>query len=190
MLTNHGNRLVQLVLRNRIRTGQDDGICRFDLVVIELAKVLHIYLDFAGIRHGNLAAKAYIVVYDLFHSADHIGKLTDTGGLNNDPVGMVFANDLLQRFPEITHQTAANTAGIHLSDVDTGILQKAAVNTDLTKLVLNKHQFFTAIGFRNHFFDQRGLASAQKSGINIDFCHYTHLLYKIYPIYYNTLFCR
>ena len=37
---------------------------------------------------------------------------------------------------------------------------------------------FAHIGLLNHFFNQGRLSSSQKAGININFCHFMHLLYQ------------
>ena len=102
---------------------------------------------------------------------------------------MVLVNNLLQCFSEISHQGAADTAGVHLGNVDAGILQEAAVNSDLAKLVFNQHQVLTGISLRDHFLNESGLTRTQKTGINIDFCHITHLLYINFLLYYTTV-CR
>ena len=171
MLTQQCHRRIQLRLRNGIGTGQDDGGGRFNLVVVELAKVLHIDLNLACIRHRYSAAQNHIFVGYLFHSGNHIGQLAHTGGLNYDPVGMIALNDLCQSLSEIAHQTAANAAGIHLRNVDARILQETTVNADLTKLIFDEHQLLTAIGLLNHFLDQRGLTGTKEPGVDIDFSH-------------------
>ena len=172
---------IQLGLRNGIGAGQDDGGGGFDLIVVELTKVLHVDLDLARVRNGDSIAQHHIVSGDLLHSSDHVGQLAHAGGLDDDSIRMVLADDLLQRLAEITHQTAANAAGVHFGNVNAGILQKAAINADLTEFVLDQHQLLAPVGFLNHFFDQRGLAGSQKAGINIDLCHRIHLLYIIVP---------
>ena len=173
--------LVQLFLRNRIGTGKDHRGSSLHLVVIELTKVLHIHLYLTGIGHRHLIAHRNIVTHYFFHSRHNIGQLAHTGGLNDHTVRMVFTDDLFQCFAEVTHQAAANTAGVHLRNVDAGILQEAAVNTDLTKFVFDEHQFLAAVALRDHFFDQCRLAGAQKSGINIDLSHKKHLLFLFFP---------
>ena len=116
------NGIFQLVMIHTVCAGQNNGGCGFDLVVVELTKVLHIHLDFAGIGNGCSITQGYIVTGHLFHRTDDIGKLAHTGGLDQNPIGMVGINYLLQRLAKITHQTAANAAGIHLGNMDAGIL--------------------------------------------------------------------
>ena len=93
---------------------------------------------------------------------------------------MVLLDNLSQSLAKITHQTAANTAGVHFGDVDTGILQKTAVNTDFTELIFNEHQLLALVGLRDHLFDQGCFAGTQKAGININF-HRLHLLLYSFP---------
>ena len=171
MLPEHSYSVIQLILGDGIRAGKDDGRSGFYLVIIELAKVLHVDLDLAGVYHRNGIPKLYIVAGNLLHSADHIAKLAYAGGLDNNPVGRIGGNNLLQSFAEIAHQAAADTAGVHLGNVDSGILQKAAVNADLTKFIFDQHQLLALIAFGDHLFNKGGLTCAQKAGININLCH-------------------
>ena len=166
---------IQLGLGNGVGSGQDDGGCGFDLVVVELAEVLHIHLHLASIGNGHGIAQGNLVIGHLPDGADDIAELAHAGGLDEDAVGMVGLDDIPQSLAEVTHQRAADAAGVHLGDVDSGILQEAAVNADLTELILNEHQLLTLVGLGNHLLDQRGLAGSEESGINIDF-HSKHLL--------------
>ena len=179
MLPQHGNGRVQLALGDGIGTGQDDGGGGFDLVVVELAEVLHIHLDLARVGHGHGIAQRDLVIRHLAHGGDDVGQLAHAGGLDQNAVGMVLGDDLLQRLAKIAHQRAADAAGVHLGDVDAGILQKAAVNADLAELVLDQHQLLPLVAFGDHLFDQGRLARAEEAGENINFCHKKHLLYKI-----------
>ena len=171
MLPQHTYGVVQLELGNGIGAGEDDGGGGFNLVVIELAEVLRIHLDLAGIHHRHGIAQGDIVGGDLVHSADDIGQLAHAGGLNNDPVGGILANHLLQGLAEVAHQGAANAAGVHFGDVDTGILQEAAVDADFAKFVFNQHQLLALVALGNHLFNQCGFTCTQETGININFGH-------------------
>ena len=162
---------VQLLLGDRIGTGQDDGGGSFDLVVVELTEVLHVDLHLTGIADSHGVAQGHILIGDLFHSADHIGQLAHAGGLDDDPVRIVFGDHLLQSLAEVTHKRAADAAGVHLGDVDARLLEEAAVDTDLAELILNQDQFLARVGFLNHLFDEGGLTGTQEAGININFRH-------------------
>ena len=176
--------LVQLSLRNGIGTGQNDGIGRFHLVVVELAKILHIDLYLTGIHNRNGITQFHAL--HLLDSSDHIGQLAHTGGFNDNTVGSVLMDDLLQSLTEVTHQTAADAAGVHLGNVDTGLLEEAAVNADFAKFILNENKLLALVAFRDHFLDQRSLTCAQKTRINIDGCHSkTPSVHKISIILYH-----
>ena len=171
VLTQQSHHILQLLFTHAGGTGQNDAAGMADLIVEKLTKVLHIHLALVGIGHGGEAVEDGLLHLQTLHSADDIGQLAHAGGLDEDAVGMVLLQHLTQRLAEVAYQTAANAAGVHLGDLDTGILQKAAVDADLTELVLDEHQFFALIGFFNELFDQRGLASAQKTGKNVNFGH-------------------
>ena len=174
VLSEHGNRSIQLFLRDAIGAGQDDGPGGFDLIIIELAKVLHIDLDLTCIHHRYSAIQHNILVCDLFHCGDHIGKLTYAGGLNQNAVGVILGDDLLQRLAKVTHQAAADTAGVHLGDVNAGILQEAAIDADLAEFVFDKNKLFSCITLVNHFLDEGCFSGAKEAGVNIDLCHCFH----------------
>ena len=162
---------IQLGLGNGIGTGQDDGGGSLHLVIVEFSEVLGIDLDLARIHNSHGIAQGHIRAGDLVHSADHIGQLAHAGGLNDDPIGVVLVDHLGQCLAEVTHQRAADAAGVHLRNIDTGILQEAAVNADLAELILNQHQLLALVALGNHLLDQRSLASAQEAGVNINLCH-------------------
>ena len=84
---------------------------------------------------------------------------------------MVLLHHLLQGGAEITHQRAADAAGVQLIDLDAGLLQEAAVDADLTELVLDQNDLLAGKGLLDEFFDQSGLAGAQEAGKNINFGH-------------------
>ena len=171
LLTQECYSSIQLLLADTIGAGKDNGCSGLYLVIVELTEVLHINLHLAGIHHRNGKAHFHLRTGNLFHSGHHIGKLTNTGRLNENSLGGILGDDLLQSLTKVANQAAANTAGIHFRDVDACILQKAAVNADLTEFVFDQHQFLTCVGFRDHLFDKGGFACAKEAGVNINFCH-------------------
>ena len=171
MLPEHNNGSIQFLLGNTVSTGQNDGTGSFNLVIIELTEVLHIDLHLTGIHHGNGTIQHDIVVGDLFYGGNNIGQLAYAGWFDYDTVGVIFSNHLGQRLAEITHQAAADAAGIHFGNVNTCILQETAVNTDFTKFVFNQHQLLSCIALRNHFLDQGCFAGTQEAGVYINLCH-------------------
>ena len=171
VLTNHRNALVKLFLCHAVGAAENDGVSRLNLVVVELAEVLHIHLALRRVRHGHEITKLHVVGRNLAHGADDVGQLADAGRLDQNTIRCIVCNDLLERAAEIAHQRAADAAGVHLRDLNARLLQKAAVNADLAEFVLNEDNFLAVIGFLDHLFDKRCLASAKETGININFCH-------------------
>ena len=53
--------------------------------------------------------------------------------------GWYCVQHLPQRLAEVAHQGAADAAGVHLGDLDAGVLEKAAVNADLTELIFDQN---------------------------------------------------
>ena len=179
-LPQHLNRGIQLGLGNGIGTGQDDGRGGLHLVVVEFSKVFGVNLDLACIHHSHGVAQSYIGTGNLIHGADHIRQLAHTGGLDDNPVGMVLPDDLFQSLSEVTHQRAADAAGVHLGNVDARVLQESAVDADFTEFILNQYQLLALVALGDHLLDQRGLTGAQKTGVNINLCH-NYTFHKINP---------
>ena len=177
LLANQVNAGVELGLGHAIRAGEDDGVGRFDLVVVELAEVLHVHFALRRVRYGDKIAELHFVIRHALHSLDDVRQLADAGRLDQDAVGCVLGHNLLQRLAEVAHERAADAAGVHLGDGDAGLLQKAAVDADLAEFVLDQHELFAGIGFLDHLLDERRLARAEKAGINIDSGHEKHLLF-------------
>ena len=140
------------------------------LIVIELTKVLHIQPDLVHVGHRHKAVQLHRQrLGHALHGAGHIAELAHAGRLDEDAVGVIGVHHLLERLPEIPHQRAADAAGVQLVHLHTGLAHEAAVNADLTEFVFDEHQLFPGKGLLNQLFDERGLASAQKSGKNINF---------------------
>ena len=84
---------------------------------------------------------------------------------------MIPGNHLIQILSKISHQRTADTAGIHLCDLDARILQETAVNADFTELILDQHNLLTLKCLIDHFLDERCLSGSQETGNNINFRH-------------------
>ena len=152
-----------------VGAAHDDQVGILHLVVEELAEVAHVHPALACVHHRHLGTDLRA-----FHAGDglgHVAELAHAGGLNDDPVRGVVRHHLFQGLGEVAHQGAADAAGVHLRDLHPGVLQKAAVNGDLTELVLNQHQLLPLIGLRNQLADQGCLAGAQKAGKNVYLGH-------------------
>ena len=76
-----------------------------------------------------------------------------------------------QRLGKVADQRTADTAGIHLGDLDAGVLEEAAVNADFAEFVLDQDNLPALERTFQQFADQGRLAGAEESGNNINFCH-------------------
>ena len=150
---------------------QDDGTGIFDLVVEEFTEVLHVHLALVYIRYRGKSTQLDVGGINVRNGFDHIAEFADPGRLDQDPVGGIFCDDLLQSFRKISDQTAADTAGVHFGDVHACILQETAVDPDVAEFVFDQHQFFAAVGFCDQFFDQGCLTGSQETGKYINSCH-------------------
>ena len=152
-------------------TRKHDGASVLNLVIEKLTKVFHIHTALLGVNHNRGTAKLGALKREPLHRTDHIAELTNTRGLDQDTVGCILGHNLLECLVEVTDKTAADATGIHLINGNTGLSEKAPVNTDLTKLVFNQHKLFARIGLGNQFFDQRSLSRTEKARKNINPCH-------------------
>ena len=166
---------LQLVFLHTLSTGEDNGGSMLDLVIIKLTEVLHVHLDLGGVGNGGKTIEDSAGSISRLDRTDNVGQFADAGRLNQNTVRMVLFNDLMQCGGKIPDQAAADTAGVHLIDLNTRILQKSPVNSDFTKFVFNQHQLFTLIRLCNQLFNQSRFTGTQKTGENINFGHETRL---------------
>ena len=169
VLAQHCHSSIQFGLRHRIGAGQNDGRCGFNLIVVELAEVLHIDFHLTAVHNSHSIAQSDLISHNLLHSTNDIGQFAHTGGFNDNAVRIVLLNNLSQSLAEIAHQRAADTAGVHFSDIDAGILQETAIDADLAEFIFDENQLLSLIGLLNHFLDKGGLTCTQKTGIDINF---------------------
>ena len=161
-----------LFLAGGLGAAEQDAACVADLVIVELAEVLHIHLDLVHIGHGDKAVQLHVqMLRHALHGAGHIAQLAHAGRLNDDAVGVVLLHHLLQSGAEIAHQRAADAAGVQLVDLNAAFLQETAVNADLAELVLDQHHLLACKGLGDQLFDQSGFAGAKEAGEDIDFSH-------------------
>ena len=176
LFLDQGNGCGNLLLVCAAGAAQDDAGCVADLVVIELAKVLHIHFDLVHIGHSHKAVQADRQgLAHTLNSAGHITQLANAGRLDQDAVRMISLHDLFQCLAEVAHQGAADAAGVQLVDLNASLTHKAAVNADLAEFVFDQHDLFTLERFLDELFDQGRFACTQKAGENINFsylfCH-------------------
>ncbi len=177
MAAQQGNTFVELFRLHVLGTAQNHRTGMFDLIVKELAEVLHIHLCFRSVGDRDECIQFYrLVLGNALHRMDHVGQLADPGRLDQDAVGMIGRDDFLKRLAKVSDQRAADAAGIHFGDLDPGFLQKAAVNTDLTEFVFDQYDLFAGKRFLKQLFDQRGFARPKEAGNDIDLCHLKTLL--------------
>ena len=154
-----------------VRAAQNDGVCVLDLVVIELAEVLHVHFALVCIGNGGEAVQRNVFHVQVLHGTDHIAQLAYAGRLDQNAVRVVGLQHLTQRLAEVAHKAAADAALAHLGDFNAGVLQKAAVNGNLAELVFDEDELFALKSFGDQLADQRGFACAEEAGKNIDFRH-------------------
>ena len=110
LLANQVNAGVELGLGHAIRAGEDDGVGRFDLVVVELAEVLHVHFALRRVRYGDKIAELHFVIRHALHSLDDVRQLADAGRLDQDAVGCVLGHNLLQRLAEVASRCSRSSS--------------------------------------------------------------------------------
>ena len=183
VLPNQGNRLIDLLLRGLVGSCQHDGAGILDLVREELPEVLEIQLRLGAVHHSHRTVELHPGNFccGLLDGAHHVIELSHARGLNKDPLRSIGCHDLLEGGVEVSHQGAADATGVHLADLDAGLLQEAPVNADLAELVLNQNDLCSCQCVLDQLADQRGLAGSKKAGYDIYLClcHMSYL--QIYP---------
>ena len=166
----HGDGLVETLLRALCGAREQDSACVRDLVLEELAEVLEVHLGLERVNDGDEAVELNVEVR-ILNRCDNVGELADAGRLDEDAVGVVLVDDVVQRLAEVADERAADAACVHLVDNDACVLEEAAVDADLAELVLDQNDLFALERVREQTLDERGLACAQKTGDNINFSH-------------------
>ena len=141
MLLQHFYSFFQFFLCHALGSAQHDGSGMLHLVIEEFTEVLHVHLTLLAVYHHqrvvdmNLHMTGYIL-----YSLHDVRKLADTRRLDQDSIRCIGVNHFLQGCSEVSHQGAADAAGVHLIDLYACLLQKTAVDADLTELVLNEDE--------------------------------------------------
>ena len=148
MLAQQCHGLGDLFLADTLRVGEDDTARIFNLVVKELAKVLHIHLAFFHVCHGGKAVEDHVIGRDVLHRADNVGQLANARRLDQNTVGVILVKHFAECLAKVAHERATDATAVHFGDLDPRVLHKTAVNTDLTELVFDQHQLLARIGFR------------------------------------------
>ena len=165
---------------------KDNGGSVADLIAEELAKVLHIHLTLTCVNNGGEAANLKICALNALNCFHNVGELTNARGLDKNSVGIVLCENLGKSLRKIAYKRAADTARIHLGDFDTGILEEAAVNADLAKLVLDKDELLAGVSLFYKLLDERGLTCAEEARKNINS---SHSLFSIFHFTFIILTC-
>ncbi len=183
LLPQQGHGGLQLLLAQLLGAGEDNGAGGLDLVVIELAEVLHVDLHLAGVGHGDEAVELHVghVLDGVLHSYDHVAELANAGGLDKDSVGVELLLHVLQGGGKVAHQRTADAAGGHLADLHAGVLQEATVDADLAELILDEYDLLPLIGLGEHLLDKSGFPRAQEAGDDVDFCHNANTFFSCAP---------
>ena len=174
------DRLIQLCLCNALGVREHDAACVFDLIVEEFTEILHIHLAFLYVHDRGKAVKHLRIFGNALHRTDNIRKLAHARGLDENAVGCIGIQHLVQRLAEIADERAADATAVHLGNLNSRVLHKSAVNADLTEFVLDEHQLLPRICLGEQLLDERGLTRSQKSRKNIDLSHcFVPSLFKI-----------
>ena len=172
------DRLIKLCLRNTVGVRKHDTARVLDLIVEKFTEILHVHLALLYVNDRGEAIEHIRIGRNALHRANDVGKLANTRGLDQNTVGRIGIQNLLERLAKVADQGAADATAVHFGDLNARILHKSAVNADLTEFVLNEYQLFPGVCLGQKLFDERGLARSQKSGKNINLCHVIYLLFS------------
>ena len=100
--------LLDLVFAHIGSPAEDYAVCELDLVVEELAEVLHIHLCLLGVDYGGETVQVNLLISEPLYCKDDIAQFSDSGWLYEYPVRMELGYDLFKGYPEISDETAAD----------------------------------------------------------------------------------
>ena len=160
--------LVELLLPDVAGPREDYRSGIFDLVLVELLEVLKIDLALGCVDDSYRSAD--LSTFNALNGSYYIRELAYSGGLDEDTVGSELVDDFLKGCAEIAYQRAADAAGVHLGDLYAGLLQKAAVDTDLAEFVLDKDELLAVITVAYELLDESRLSGSQETRENVYFC--------------------
>ena len=145
MLSNELYALFHLILRSLLCPAQNDSARALNLVIIEFAKVLHVHLALGDIGNRYTAAQLHFrhLIRDSVYCLHNIGQLAYSGRLDQNPIRRILAQNFLQRLGKISYQRTADTAGIHLCNLNPRLLQKSSVDSDLAEFIFNQYDLFS-----------------------------------------------
>ena len=171
VLAHERNGVFKLFLARDVGMREDYAVCRFYLVVEELAEILHIHFALCGVDDCRIGVYGAILKVGAVNCANDVGELAHARGFNQNPIGIVLLAHLLQRLGKIAHERTADTARVELVNLYARVGEKASVYADIAEFVLNEDEFFAGVSFLYQLFDERGFARAEKTGKNIYLCH-------------------
>ena len=89
----------------------------FYLIVEKLSEILHVHFALFSIDHSCKAVKNCSLCIRTLYRLDNVRELTDTRGLDKNPVRCKFIYYLLECGGEITHEGATNASRVHFIDL-------------------------------------------------------------------------
>ena len=106
VLTDQCDRFVNFLLGYLIRSGEEYGSRILNLIDKELSEVLEIHSGLRGIHDSNRTSDLHVrnLLCGLLNGAHHIIELSDTGGLDQNPLRLIGLHHLLQRGIEVAYQ--------------------------------------------------------------------------------------
>ncbi len=174
MFADQLERFIETLFADILCAAEYDRTGAFQLVVVELTEVFDIHAALGRIADcGQAAHFDLALLEDRLDSGCYIRQLADAGRLDDDAIRREPCQHIVQRFGKITDQRTADAAGIHLGNFDAGIPEKAAIYADLAKLIFNENDLLALQRTFQQLTDERGLASAEKAGDNVNFRHIT-----------------
>ena len=172
MLAKELHALRDLGVADLVGSGQNDRAGIFNLVDKKLAEVLDIDLALGSIYNCDCTVQFHLGTFCRILDGLHdVRELADAGGLDENSLRRIGAHHFTQRCTKISHQRAADAAGIHFTDFNAGFFEESAVNADLAEFILDQDDTGARECILKQFFDQGCLSGSKKTGNNINFRH-------------------
>jgi len=183
MFSYESDAFLYFILIYELSVAEDYARRVFNLVVKEFAKVLHVHLALLGINNCCKSIKDCALCISTLYSLDNVGELAYSGWFDKNSVGCKLIYNLGKSLGKVADKRAANATRVHFVDLYSRICKKSAVDTDLAEFVFNKNDFLALICLCEKLFYKCCFTRSEKSGKNINPCHYK-------PRNYNFILCR
>jgi hypothetical protein len=114
LLSDERESLLKLCIGGLVGVAEENAACVLDLIAEELTEVLHIHLALVYVNYGNRAVDLGVLKLGSKHGFCNVRELSNSRGLDENAVGRIFLNYLLESLAKVSDERAADASRVHL----------------------------------------------------------------------------